>query len=766
MRTFLLVACAVTGAAAAWAKPDVALAVCGTASDCSIVLPAEPGPSTVFAAEELQRYAERLTGVRLPIVRRGEKFVGRPIVLTETDAYGTDGFRLQAGKKESFQIAGGRRGILYGVYEVLETYGGCGWFASWHEVVPKIGRLAVPADLDVVQKPAFAMRLPTWQDVREDVAFAARLRVNGHACDGAPDQPLEHGGVPISFVRGLGNCHTFGRVLPPKTYFKDHPEWFSEVDGVRRDGRTQICLTNPEAFEQAFSNVCAFIDKDLAARKTADAERVADALIAGVSQGDWHNYCTCAACKAIDDREESHAGTLLHFINRMADRLAARYPGLKTETLIYQYTRKAPKTMRPSENVIPCLCSIECSFAHPLAMRDNRANAAFMDDLEKWGGLSRNLYVWDYTMRPHYYFHPFPNVHVFAPNLRTFRDNGVKYVFAQGGPRYGEFAQLKGWMLAKLMWDPDQPIEPLLDRFFAGHYGAAAPFVRAYFERFERILSEKKDIQYRIWENDRPDLFPDELIDWAREQFKQAAAAVQGDPVLSKNVRIAAFTPVCVRLNRRAAETKRIWVTRDPSKFRDCADVQDDIRLAFDLAAELNPKTGRLKMSESFERSARVWKSWDLMRNFVRPVSGTNSVLLGARELGRTYCEFGGIEKNADCFRGECVKVFNTQDYYAAVSLDFGNVAFDADAEYVLRFRAKADPVPNGTGEAFNVEFAGQRIAPSVEEIGADWKWYNFKPIRLKDGHCFEFKSGRFKNGGGRGAVRATFVDQVEITRQ
>ena len=378
--------------------------------------------------------------------------------------------------------------------------------------------------------------MPTWQDVRESPGFASKLRVNGHACDGASDMAERFGGSPISFVKGLGNCHTFGRILSSRKYFAEHPDWFSEVNGVRRNGRTQICLTNPEAFEQAFSNICEYVDRDIARRKFADAGAVADLLVAGVSQGDWHNFCECVNCKAIDDREESHAGTLLHFVNRMAQRLNARYPGLKTETLIYQYTRKAPKTMRPDPNVIPCLCSIECSFATPLANRDDRANAAFMDDLEKWGRLSDSLYVWDYTMRPHHYFHPFPNVHVLAPNLRTFRDNNVRYVFAQGGPRYGEFAQLKGWLLAKLMWNPDQPLEPLLDRFFSGHYGAAAPYVREYFDRVERSVMGLKKPRFTIWEKDRRDLFPNEFVEWSRTVFAKAKDAVKDDALLSRNV--------------------------------------------------------------------------------------------------------------------------------------------------------------------------------------------------------------------------------------
>ena len=740
------------------------LAERGKQADCTIVLPTDSGPSLVYAAEEFQRYTERMTGVKLPIVRRGETFVGRPIVLNLTDAYGDDGFRLQAGKKGAFEISGGRRGVLYGVYEVLETYGGCGWYASWHEIVPERQELSVPDGLDDIQKPALEMRGTTWKDVLKNEDFAARLRLNAHPVDGGFNFEAKHGGTPIRFVEKLPNCHTFGRILSAQRYFKDHPEWFSEVLGIRRDGRTQICLTNPEASEQAFSNVCEFVDRDLAKGKTV--LRVEDALIAGISQSDWHNYCECTNCKAIDDREGAHSGSLLHFVNRLADRLAAKYPGMKTETLIYQYTRKAPKSMRPNDNVIPCICSIECSFANPLADRDIRENAQFMDDLEEWGRLSKNLYVWDYTMMPHHYFYPFPNTHSLGPNIRTFRDNGVRYLFEQGGPTYGDFAQLKAWLIAKFAWNADQPLEPLLDRFFKGHYGAAAPYIREYFDRVESAVVGKANMRYRIWEQDRPDLYPDAFVDWARGVFTKAEAAVKDDPVRLKNVRIQAFVPVCLHLDRRGRETKWYWVTRNPATFKGCEDVQDDLKLAFGLSEELFPKGGRLQFSESPQYNAENWRMWEKMRDFTRPEKGCDAVTLGVRDLIHVSADFGVFVKDPDAFRGESMKVFNSEDWRGPVRLSFGNVAYDSDTAYVVRFRAKVDKAPNGVGEAFNAEFAGQRIAPKVAEVKDGWQWYEYQPTRLADSQVFEYKSGRFDKGGGRCAVNCSYIDRLEIRRK
>ena len=130
----------------------------GQEPNCSIVLPETPGPSFVRAADELRKHVKRMTGVDLPLVGTAS----RRIVLEEkaVDADG-DGFRLRV-SGDTLQVSGGSRGILHGVYELLEAYGGCGWFSPTCEVVPRTERFAVPDDLDRTERPAFSLRELLW----------------------------------------------------------------------------------------------------------------------------------------------------------------------------------------------------------------------------------------------------------------------------------------------------------------------------------------------------------------------------------------------------------------------------------------------------------------------------------------------------------------------------------------------------------------------------------------------------------------------------
>ena len=742
----------------------VVLAKRGETAQYAIVLSLNVSPSIVYAAEELQRYVEKMTDVKLPIVTEGKPQQPRSIFLELTDRYGDDGFNLHVGKDTSLTISGGKRGVLYGSYELLERYGGCGWYASWHEVVPKCNEFSVPDNLDDTQKPAFEMRSTVWKDVKFNVDFGVKLRFNGHSCDGFYNLEAKHGGMPLRFVDQLRNCHTFRRILDDRKYFDEHPDWFSEINGIRRRGKTQICLTNPGAFEQAYSNICDLVERDQSVRRMKNAPALENVLAVGVSQNDYGNFCECPKCKAIDDREESHAGSMLHFVNKMADRLADRYPGIMVLTSMYQYSRKPVKTMRPRDNVIPCLASIECSFAHPLAERGNPLNASFMDDLEAWGRLSRNLYIWNYTMGCNYFFHPMPNVRAIGPNIRTFHENGARFLFEEGGPKYADFAQLKAWLISKFAWNPYQPLEPLLDRFFKGHYGAAAPFLRKYLEMSEDAVADKPGVRFTIWERNRPDIYSYDFLSHARELFRKAELAVKDDPIRLKNVRLQAFVPICTYLDHRGEETRWIWVTRNPEKFKDCSDVKDDLAYAFSFIEEMK-KDGDFRLAITRERNDRILQVWNKMRDFKRPEVGCDVVTVGVHDLNFTHPNFGELVKDPEAFGCECFRAFNTEDWRGPVMFPFCNVAYDEDAKYQVRFRAKVEKVPGGKGEAFNAEYEKQRIAPTVAEVKDGWQWYEFTPTKIKNWHWFEYKSGRFSNGGGRTAVKCSYIDRLEIRR-
>ncbi|MCP5520037.1 MAG: DUF4838 domain-containing protein [Verrucomicrobiales bacterium] len=355
-------------------------------------------------------------------------------------------------------LAGGRpRGTVYAVSHFLQRYCGVRWWTSWASEVPRRQELVLP-DLEVRYAPPFESRDPFWYP-----AYDTRWAVRNFSNSQSAHIPAEWGGC----IRYKGFVHTFYPLVPPQEHFADHPEWYSLINGERTVDRAQLCLTNPGLRAFVVERVKQWLRESPEAR------------IVSVSQNDWYRPCECDACKALDDREGSHAGSMLDFVNFVAEQIESEFPLVAVDTLAYQYTRKPPRTIRPRPNVIIRLCSIECNFREPL---EAPVNAAFADDIRGWAEICDRLYIWDYTTDFAHYLQPHPNWFVLGPNVRFFAANHVRGLFEQGAYQsYGsEFTELRAWVLAQLLWDPTQDDRALIDEFLTGYYGKAAPFIREY----------------------------------------------------------------------------------------------------------------------------------------------------------------------------------------------------------------------------------------------------------------------------------------------
>ena len=804
------------------------LAVRGRAPEYAIVRAADASPSVKYAAEELRDFTERMTGVRLPIVEvksatsaalppkavflnmsRLSSQVSCPLNL------GEDGFSLKVVEGDLL-VTGGNRGVLYGVYELLERYGGCRWYASWHTVVPARDSFSVPDDLDDAQTPAFLCRDVHWWDYFKG-DFAARNRVNG----GLNKLKERHGGNTWRFGGGLGNCHTFERLLPPEKYFDEHPEYFSMVNGVRLKERTQLCLTNPDVLRIVTSNVLARIRKDPGAK------------FYGVSQNDWYNYCECPACKAVDDEEGSHAGTVVRFVNAIAEAVEKEFPDKIIETLAYQYTRHAPKKTKLRHNVIPCLCSIECDFSRPLATSPCPDNVSFLKDVEDWNRQTDCLYVWDYVTDFRCYPHPFPNVYVLQENVKFFRDHGVKMLFEQGAcqGRHAGFAELKGWLLAKWMWNPDLPAEPLIADFFNGYYGKAAPVVRAVFDEAHRreaaYVGTDPARTLKIYEDVASakcrEALDDAFVAWAQAQMKKAEEAVAGEPpVYSYNVRMTAFSFDYIRLERlrrvaldftggtrscasantggtrscasATGETPVVPVGRAgarpshtsgragarPSREEEMQSLARSLLARMDEAKDIRLSSGNVK-----DRHAATVRAWKAVARERDPPGASNSVAQ-ERDPPGAIAPFGTIPDSslhivkqgewADhrddpaARDGRAIRISNVH-YGWCVTFQMDDVRFRPDRTYALKARVRVERKPGAPGKAFwagvysNAQRKGRgQITVKTDALKGDgYVWYTVAEWKPGREEYFWIGVGPFDKKNGSAAVESVWVDEILI---
>lgn len=489
-----------------------------------IIIPVDAIPSERYAAEELQKYLERISGVKLPIVTDDQPISDYEILLGDNvhlrklglhvnlDEFGSEGFLLKTFNDYLIIVGGRPRGTLYGVYTLLEDKLGVRWFTPEVEYVPRKLRVEIQP-LDEVQKPAFEYREVFWTEMLRDADFAARHKLNGHHYR----LTEKHGGRAVVFYPFV---HSFD-LLIPRELCEQHPEFWPMVDGRRISGYVQRCLSNPKLVEIAIERVRKWLEEH------------PEATIIDISQNDTGYWCQCPECKSFDDAEGSPAASLIRFVNIIAESIERGHPNVRIETLAYQYSRRPPKTIRPRKNVIIRLCSIECCFSHPLEDCPSEENRSFRKDIEDWQQIAPTLYVWDYTTNFAHYIQPFPNLKVLQSNVKFFAKHGVKGLFEQGNYSpggNGEMAPLRAYVLAKLLWNPETDVQRHIDEFLNGYYGRAAQAIRAYIELLHRKVGEK-DVHVHIFDPPTSPFLDDEFLENAEKLFDEAERLADNEEI-------------------------------------------------------------------------------------------------------------------------------------------------------------------------------------------------------------------------------------------
>jgi hypothetical protein len=442
-----------------------------------IVVDAAAPPSEHYAAKEFQHHFQLTTGKQLPIVNstsgaEGHVFLGAGqamranVVGFEVDSFADEDFRIVI-CDQSIAIAGGQpRGTLYGVYTFLEDYLGVRFLTHDHTHVPKVKQSQVVGPIDRIYHPPLGFRWSYYGENSAQPAFATRRRVNTIT----DDEKL--GGKT---GRSLIN-HSFARQIPSATYGKEHPEYYCEIDGQRRgvvkndSYDSEPCLTNPDVLKIVTASALAEL------RANPKAENIS------ISQNDNNKYCRCEKCAAPDEQEGTPMGTLLSFVNAAASEIEKEFPQVKVGTLSYWYTRQAPRTIKPRENVQIQLCSIECCVIHPINDPDCPLNVQFCADMKNWGKLSEDIAIWNYNTNFSNYLLPCPNLRVIEPNIQYFVANRAKGIFMQaaGNASGAELSDLRNYVISNLLWDPTGNGQELIDEFITLHYAEAAPPIRKY----------------------------------------------------------------------------------------------------------------------------------------------------------------------------------------------------------------------------------------------------------------------------------------------
>lgn len=471
---------------------------------------ADEDAKTLQAAGLLQDFVQRISGAHLPLTDNPSKasiYIGGPA----GNDVGEDGFSIDTENGKLYIRSGGDKGAIYGVVTLLEKYLGVSYWAYEAYDIKENKNIVIP-EIHISETPAFRYR-QSHSYSHADPIYKSWFRFEN------PDE---------EFIDRMW-VHTFNRILPSDRFGKDHPEYYSFINGKRRPGHnSQWCLTSPAVFEAVTTQLDSIFNANPEMRMLS------------VSQNDGNfTQCTCPECKALEEYEESPSGNFIHFLNK----LAAHYPDKEFSTLAYLFTMKPPKHVKPLPNVNIMLCNIDCKREVPLT--DNESGRVFVEALEGWSAISDNIFLWDYGINFDGYMTPFPNFHTMQKNMQLYKENNVTMHFAQvNGPKGGDFTELRGYMISKLMWDPYQDADSLMTTFLDGYYGKAGKYIGKYLNLLEgALLSSGKDLWiYDSAISHKDGMLNPQLLKTYNELFDKAEAAVSDDPEKLRRVRLSRLT--------------------------------------------------------------------------------------------------------------------------------------------------------------------------------------------------------------------------------
>ncbi|HUT91180.1 MAG TPA: DUF4838 domain-containing protein [Thermoguttaceae bacterium] len=463
----------------------------------TIVLPEKPDGLETYAANELAKYAERITGAKLPIVREPEQPTGYAVRLGRTQKAESAGFTLTEAKlgrdgyaaraDEHGLVVVGRcpLGTLFGTYDVIEREFGVRWCVrdELGEVVPAADTLSVGTFRREL-KPSFDYR---WVD-SGDWSLKQRMNVQ-----------VQVDGKPVG-VNWKWHFHTFAILIPPEKHFDDHPEWFPLVGGKRQKSTqehshsTQLCTTNPEVVDKLTEGLL----------ETLDADPTIEIIT--LSPNDGGGFCECPGCTALD---EPHRGWFARYSKRLAvlnqqiaGRVAERYPKVKIKIGAYAMYALPPEIegYRPEENSLVQLCHIYFCHNHPITSGKCEAgktyepsdnflpNQEFRKLAETWSKLTGNLFIYEYYALGGWSRSDmlWPMVHTMRHDVPWYRDLGAKGFYTQTGP--WQRAPLNYYVAAKLAWNADLDVDWLIDDFCRKFFEDAAEPMKAYLAETEAAM--------------------------------------------------------------------------------------------------------------------------------------------------------------------------------------------------------------------------------------------------------------------------------------
>lgn len=542
MRVGRIVGVAMVGlivGAGAGAQEPLVLAQEGVAR--AVIVPAEGNAVAAFAAAELERYLEQITGADFEVAGEGARLpreegegaagvAGMARILIgdcpEARAAGLDVSTLKRdgswravvgndllllGRDQSAPVRMRwneyvEMGSLFAVYDFLEDVCGVRFIKSgpFGEVVPPAATLTVPRDT-VRDEPVFLDR--------SFYPFSARgydlPDADAHEpAEGDTTWPSRTSwGLKLRWEtqKMVAGCHSAHYLDFDKRFAADHPDWFALLPNGERAINTPrgsyLCYSQPGLIQAWIDDARAyFAGEPPQSRGLTTWNKGGYGVEFMVDPHDSYPYCQCEDCQRVyrADPEQDFSEIIFGAVARVAEAVSD-FDGRYISTLAYGPKVQPPKTVTLPDNVRVRLCVNGALYHSMPGTRDTQ-----LDLVRRWSErMEGDLVLWIYPdqARPGKPIAGVPEIapHAMAEFLRAVRPY-VAGCFFENESTAETFRFLDEYITMKLLWDPEQDVDALLADYFRSFYGPAAEPISALYARLEELWRQV----YTIYGGDRP----------------------------------------------------------------------------------------------------------------------------------------------------------------------------------------------------------------------------------------------------------------------
>ena len=563
----------------------------------TIVVATQTDPKVKTAAEELQRYLEKISGAKPPIMTDADYPDGALVLVgrsTLTDAMGVKipagvtADRLEEGfvivcRGDRLVLAGNDEaqyhGTEYAVYDFLERLG-VRWYmpTDFGEIVPKLQTITF-ADITVTEKPDFLLR--GWET---DEIWGRRNKL----------------GISGDFVAADTSVWYF---MPS---FEERPELYALGPDGKRDKNLGICYSSPETVTAVAEGLVAAFNKDPLVN------------VIGIAPPDGIPACSCPDCKkgnqgfangATPPRntgDGSNSEEWIAFADKVAALVRKESPDRYVWTNGYSNRHFAPQWAgKFQSNLGVMFAAIEDCTLHTLDDPKCWQKQAQAMTLKRWSELSGGkLTIYEYSLQMMISnLTPIPMVHKYRRDMPLWKRMGVMGYWLCYKNCWAEEGILTHYLRAKLAWDVDADVEAIQRDFYGKWYGGAARPMRAYWDALERAIEQAP---LHGHENTfLPEVYTPKLMEQLERHITEGERAAG-----------SACDRLHVRLDRLLHEHLKAYMAMEAAD--DACDYAECIRQAekmLDLRRQINALTGFPQMmggeyAYTTEERIREWKAW------------------------------------------------------------------------------------------------------------------------------------------------------------